>query len=191
MQAQGCWVNGNQIIDVTFISHIDYLYDHPEDFGFSRQEVDETFQRHREKLGEEGSAREELIKSATKRGWIRVRHYRSPRDYWSVQFDKIEERKEAIVSFLRAMIEQGKMSKSDELRLIGFSDGFEKIYSFQEGGVGRFLEEQAEKQEGISSAFTLLPCPRCGSNSTEPVVVPMGFYRQCYNCGNVWDTRDV
>jgi hypothetical protein len=147
MQAQGYWINGNQIIDVTFTSHIGYLFDHSEDFGFSRQEVDETFQRHGEKPGEEGRAREELIRRATTRGWIRVRRYVRPRDYWSVQFDKIEERKETIVSFLRSMIEQHKMSKDDELRLIGFRDGFKKICSFQEGGVGRFLEEQKRKPE--------------------------------------------
>ena len=40
------------------------------------------------------------------------------------------------------MIKQHKMPEGEELRLIGFHDGFERIYSFQEGGVGRFLEEQ-------------------------------------------------
>jgi len=143
MQAQGYWVNGDQIIDVTLANHIDYLCDHPGEFGFSKHEVGETFQRHREKPGEEGRAREELIKSATTRAWIRVRHYRSPHDYWSVQFDRLEQRRETVVSFFKSMIEQGKVSKDDELRLIGFYDGFERIYSFQEGGVGRFLEEQS------------------------------------------------
>jgi hypothetical protein len=61
MQGAGYWVNGDKIIDVTFTSHIDYLRDHPENFGFSKQEVDETFQRHREKPSKDGSAREELI----------------------------------------------------------------------------------------------------------------------------------
>jgi hypothetical protein len=143
MQGAGYWVNGDQIIDVTFTSHIDYLRDYSEDFGFSKQEVDETFQRHREKLGVEGRARKELIKRATMRGWIHVRDYRSPQDYWSVQFDRFEERRDAIICFMRAMIEQHKMSEVEELRLTGFNDGFERIYSFQEGGVGRFLEEQS------------------------------------------------
>jgi len=40
------------------------------------------------------------------------------------------------------MIEQHKMSELEELRLTGFYDGFRRIYCFQEGGVGRFLEEQ-------------------------------------------------
>jgi hypothetical protein len=142
MQAQGYWVNGKQIVDVTSSKHIDYLRDHPEDFGFSKQEIDETFQRHREKLGEEGRAREELIRSATTRGWIRVRRWKSPQDYWSVQFDRFEKRTETVISFFTLMIEQHKMSTDDELRLTGFYDGFEKIYSFQEGGIGRFLEEQ-------------------------------------------------
>ena len=217
MQGAGYWVNGDQIIDVTFTSHIGHLCDHPSEFGFSEQEVKEAFERHGENLGDEGTAREELIRIATTRGSIRVRHYVSPRDYWSIQFDKIEERRETIVSFFRSMIEQGKMSKNDELRLIGFSDGFEKIYSFQEGGVGRFLGEQSgsphsgktapddngiapkresdqsedkgEKREGISSAPLQLPCPRCGSTNTEPVQVQMGFYWQCYTCGKVWDTN--
>ena len=111
MQAQGYWVNGNRIIDVTFTKHIDYLRDHPEEFGFSRQDVKQTFERYGEKFGEKGRAQEELIRSATTRGSIRVRHYRSPRDYWSVQFDRFEERKETIVSFFSSMIEQVKMSE--------------------------------------------------------------------------------
>jgi hypothetical protein len=41
------------------------------------------------------------------------------------------------------MIEQHKMSEVEELRLTGFNDGFKKICPFQEGGVGRFLEEQS------------------------------------------------
>jgi hypothetical protein len=51
-------------------------------------------------------------------------------------------------------------------------------------------EDKGEKRERISSAPPQLPCPRCGSTSTAPVVVQAGFYRQCYRCGNVWDTRD-
>ena len=121
MRGAGYWVNGDQIIDVTFTSHIDYLCDHPSEFGFSEQEVKEAFRRHGESFGAEGGARAELIKGATTRGWIRVRHYRSPRDYWSIQFDKVEKQTEAIVSFIKSMIEQGKMSKDDELRMIGFS----------------------------------------------------------------------
>ena len=73
MQGEGYWVNGDQIIDVTFTSHIGHLCDHASEFGFSEQEVKEAFRRHGENFGAEGGARAELIKSATRRGWIRVR----------------------------------------------------------------------------------------------------------------------
>jgi hypothetical protein len=128
---------------VTATSHVRYLCEHHREFGFSQEQIEETYRRHGERTGQEGKARDELIKIATTRGWIRARHYRSPRDYWSVQCDRLENRRGAIVSFLRSMIERGKMSKDDELRLICFYDGFERIYSFQEGGVGRFLEKQS------------------------------------------------
>ena len=91
MQAQGYWVKGNRVIDLTCRSQIGYLYDHPKDFGFSRLEVEETFQRHRERPGKEGTAREELIKRATTQCWIRVRCYVRPGHYWSIQFDSKNE----------------------------------------------------------------------------------------------------
>ncbi len=72
-----------------------------------------------------------------------MRQYRSPRDYWSVQFDRFEERREDITSFLKYVTKQGKMSKDDELRLTGFYDGFKRTYSFQEGGADQFLKEHS------------------------------------------------
>ncbi len=68
MQGAGYWINGDQIIDVTFSSHIDYLSDHPSEFGFSEQEVKEAFRKHGENFGAEGGARAELVKAATTRG---------------------------------------------------------------------------------------------------------------------------
>lgn len=147
MQAEGYWVRDGHsppAIDVIATSHVRYLCEHHGEFGFSQEQIEETYRRHGERMGQEGKARDELIKIATTQGWIRARQYRSPRDYWSIQFDRFEERRDSIVSFLRSMIEQQKMSKGDELRLIGFYDGFKRIYSFQEGGVGRFLREQIE-----------------------------------------------
>src|SRR5271157_1897236 len=125
MQAKGYWVRDGHspsTIDVTATSHVRYLCEHHREFGFSQEQIEETYRRHGERTGQEGKARDELIKIATTRGWIRERQYRSPRDYCSVQFDRFEERKETIVFFLRAMIEQHKISKGDELRLIGFYD---------------------------------------------------------------------
>src|SRR5271157_5216015 len=107
MQAKGYWVRDGHspsTIDVTATSHVRYLCENHREFGFSQEQIEETYRRHGERMGQEGKARDELIKIASTRGWIRARHYRSPRDYWSVQFDKIELRKAAVALFVKSAI---------------------------------------------------------------------------------------
>jgi hypothetical protein len=146
MQAEGYWVGGGHspsTIDVTATSHVRYLCEHHREFGFSQEQIEETYRRHGERTDQEGKARDELIKIATTRGWIRIRHYTNPRDYWSIQFDKIELRKAGVALFVNSAIKQRRMSETDEIELTGFHGGYKRTYTFQEGGASQFLEEQS------------------------------------------------
>lgn len=139
MQAEAFWVKGNEIIEVHEDSHINVIRQHPEKFGLSAGTVKALYAKCGEKIGTEGSAREDIIRLAADTGWIRIRHYLTPQDYWSVQFDSWDKRKKDVVTFIKWAVSKKIISATDELRLTGYRDGFYKDFSFSEGGIGLFL----------------------------------------------------
>jgi hypothetical protein len=62
--------------------HITSIIKNPSKFGLTKKEIDDIYQKHGEKIGTEGNAREEIIERLLKNGWIRIRRY--PNKYWSV-----------------------------------------------------------------------------------------------------------
>jgi len=138
-RGNGYWVRGDQIKDVTFENHIDDIIRMPEAFGLSKEDVQNAHRVHGERLGQEGKARDELIKKASERGWIRVRYYSGHQgDYWSVQFDEISKREKAVKNFLAwAVYESKVMHRNDDVRLLGYKDGYFKEIR----GVGDYLQE--------------------------------------------------
>jgi hypothetical protein len=96
----GYWVYSEDIFDVSKNTHIQFMIDNPELFGLSLNEIALVYNKYNEKLGIEARAREDLIKVAAKRGWIRIRHYTRPNEYWSIQCDSIKDREQTIKNFL-------------------------------------------------------------------------------------------
>jgi hypothetical protein len=141
MEGKGFWVKGKQIIDVGGNSHITVLWHSPDTFGLSDGMVKALYAKHRETIGIEGRAREELIKLAAANGWIRIRHYLTPHDYWAVQFDSWNKREKEVVAFIKWAIKKNIWSATDEIRFTGYGDRFYKQYAFAEGGIGLFLNE--------------------------------------------------
>jgi len=62
-------------------THISLVIKHPEKFGLTREYIESIFAKHGERLGQEGKAREELIKFLIDHNWARLRRYK---DYWSI-----------------------------------------------------------------------------------------------------------
>lgn len=138
MQLKGYWVRDNNILDMSDY-HIHYIINSPEAFGLTKEIVVEKYQEYNERMGIEGKARQDLIKMATKSGWIRVRHYVRPDDYWSIQCDVIEDRLPVIYNFVTNLISLKLMSEGESLVLIGFERGEKKVYNFMDGGAKTFL----------------------------------------------------
>lgn len=69
-----------EVIEVR-TSHIAEVIGNPGLFGVTSHEIREAYDRHGEKIGSEGSARQEILLRLIERGWIRIRRY--PR-YWSI-----------------------------------------------------------------------------------------------------------
>jgi hypothetical protein len=71
--SQAYWIAPEGTIYTVPLSHINFMAEHTELFGITREEYLERYRLHNEKLGWEGKARRELMAEAIKRGWIRLR----------------------------------------------------------------------------------------------------------------------
>lgn len=75
------------ILPVWQSKHIDEICREPEQFGLTLKTVNEKFRKHNEKLGAERKAREEIMTSLLRKGWIRVRF--RPSGYLIFQLNKL------------------------------------------------------------------------------------------------------
>src|SRR6056297_3114132 len=115
MNKRGFWLKESNvyntlIIDIGFHSHIRYLMRNHRAFQISKDGIEKTYAKYNERPGFEGKAREELMKTAFSRGWVRIRHHLSPRDYWIIQCDVLAERKNSIDRFLQWGLENDVIS---------------------------------------------------------------------------------
>lgn len=149
MEAEAYWIKDNKIIDIKDIKHITFLLKCPQDFGFSKEEIEKLYDRYNEPVGLEGKAREEIIKRAAEKGWIRARHYAGRNDYWTIQFDKFLSRKGAVKKFLAWALNNKIIYPDDTVVLTGYDDGHNQIYNFQNGGIRAFLREYKINSEEI------------------------------------------
>ena len=144
-QGKGFWIKNNKIVDISATTHIGYIIDNPEIFNTTSNAIDLIYKRFDEKIGIEGKAREEIIKMVASYGWIRVRHYFKPKDYWSIQFDKFILKQVSIKSFLEWAVHEGKvMYRDEELILLGYKNNKQMSYPYTNGGAQVFLDETKE-----------------------------------------------
>ncbi len=139
----GYWAHGETVYDATLDSHIGLIVEKPELFHLTSKEITDTFEKYGEKLNVEGKAREELIKKVSKEGWIRVRHYQQPENYWSIQCDDVKKRKETIKNFIYWAIEHKIMQYDDSAIILGYDHPQDReIYDWSKGGIKEFLLEK-------------------------------------------------
>jgi len=152
MQAMGYWYKQKKLFEIPNLKHINYIITYPEKFGFTEEYITAMYAKHGEKMNMEGKAREELIIESLEHGWVRVRHYEKPRDYWSIQywdFRKQEKDLRELVETL--MLDKNIMGKEDELIFIGFGDSSRYDYAYTSGGAKKFLAEKTIKKTKIVS----------------------------------------
>jgi hypothetical protein len=83
------WVAPNgKILDVNS-NHIAQVIKSPKTFGVTSDYITSTYDKHGEKLGQEGDAREEIILHILKAGFLRIRRYRSR---WSITLHRMDSR---------------------------------------------------------------------------------------------------
>lgn len=142
--ASAFWVKGSKIIPITK-KHIDYLIENFEEFGLSLEGIKAVYKKYKEKLFSEGKARESLIRSVAKEGWVRVRHYIRP-DYWSIQGWNKFRAKKTMNAFLDWALDNKVITLNDEMVIYYYETDTSEEYSFIEGGVSKYLTERAKKK---------------------------------------------
>jgi len=86
-------------------NHIITIITNPQKFGLTKKDIQKVYKKHKEKIGSEGNAREELIVDAVNRGWIRVRSYQRYGDItWSINVKRLTKRvKDHITNFFQKL----------------------------------------------------------------------------------------
>ncbi|HPC71448.1 MAG TPA: hypothetical protein PLB48_06565 [Treponema sp.] len=143
MEDAGYWYRNCKLFNIGVKKHINYIIEYPEYFGLTREYIEQVYASFNEKIGFEGKAREALIKQVSKDGWIRLRHYVRPKDYWSIQYDNYSLRKSDLKGLVDFLIKEHIMVTDDEIILLGYEDNSQFIYPYKERGASTFLEKNA------------------------------------------------
>jgi hypothetical protein len=161
----GYWAHGTTVYEVSGSHHIQFIVEHPDLFNLTIDEIKSIFNKNGEEFQtaatREGKARKEIIKLVAQDGWIRVRHYIRPRDYWSIQCDRVKLRKENLRDFVNWALDKKVMGYHDEAIILGYEDDYRDLYDFQSGGIQNFLMEESKVKE--SSYSTIIKHIESGS----------------------------
>lgn len=116
--ASAFWLKGSMLYPIGE-THISAVLDDPGLFGRELEELVKIFRRHNEKIGLEARARREIILDLVSEGWIRIRHYERPQNYWTIQCRDAEEQKDVISAFIGYAEKHYGLREDDEVRVNG------------------------------------------------------------------------
>lgn len=99
MRGEGYWIAPSGEIITIKGTHIDEIIENPNKFFLTRDKIEDVYRLHKEPLGLEGKAREEIMTDIIKRGWLRVR-FMPKADSFTIQLSKLNKKaKENIFTF--------------------------------------------------------------------------------------------
>lgn len=142
----GFWVSPNGDVRPTLngLYHINDVIYNPEQFGFTREEIESEYDQHGETIGQEGHARDNIMTTVLKRGWIRIR---ARQNFYSVQVWEFNANTyNNIEKFVTVAIEDGIKGEYshpyDEMKVNSLKTGKMKSLSFDEVQRGRLYESE-------------------------------------------------
>lgn len=140
---KGYWSIGTKVYDMTADRHMLFIEEHPDLFNLTPEDIKAIYEKYGERVEQEGKGREELIKLAASQGWVRVRHYIKPEDYWSIQVDNLKRRKNNIQDFLYWAMEHKIMDPQAPAVLLGYDNPADReVYDWQSGGIKNYLIQE-------------------------------------------------
>jgi hypothetical protein len=92
-------------------THIQLIIGNPEKFGLNRDFIDHIHMMYNEKVGQEGKAREQILLSLFKQGWIRLRRYRN---FWTVNIKVLTSKVKGYLKKWSNMLMNGKFNFKED-----------------------------------------------------------------------------
>ena len=134
------WVKGDTVYNVTYGTHVMYITENLAKLDFNKREVGKVRRWIDETPEAEGTAKEAVFRHAASLGWIRVRHYRTPKCYWSIQCDETENRRDVIGEFIGWALANNIMDENEPAVILGY-DNPKDLHAFPSrmGGIKMYL----------------------------------------------------
>lgn len=157
MASEGYWLSPSGDIIPVDTSHIDLVIKNPEKFRTTKEEIKKIYKKHEEPVGLEGKAREEIMVDLIRDGWIRIR-YVPRKDFFTVQLDKLSERKKNHIYAFASEAVKGihgvKYHSNSEMKILDLNaQPIEELtlkdamsFKFKESSVVNIKEYKLEKR---------------------------------------------
>ncbi len=124
------WISPLGEILPVVTSHIAAVIEDPATFRMTLGQIEEVYSRHREPVGLEGHAREEILRGLLKRRCIRIREHRT---HWSIQFSTASPKTLwRIRTWARTALRRGIVQdRYAPAHLVGLHDDYNREIEFQ------------------------------------------------------------
>jgi len=86
--------------------HIQTVIRYPKKFGLDKEFIEYVYNFYNERMGQEGKAREQILLSLFKKGWIRLRRYRN---FWSINLSILSNKTKSYLQKWASMLLKGKL----------------------------------------------------------------------------------
>jgi hypothetical protein len=142
LNLEGYWIKDSDHYEV-LTTHIDFVIKHTELFHVSLEEIKGIFKKHKEHLGFEGKAREEIFTELFRKGWIRVRHkVEHYGELWTFEFTTIMDAAKPMCDFIKKKSnEEFLFIAQAPIQVNGIDDNYRRYFSVAEGGASAFVKE--------------------------------------------------
>ena len=117
------WISpSGEVIDCA-TTHISEVINKPEQFGLTREGIEELYKQYDEPLGHEGKAREEIMLDLIKKGWTRIRWV--PSKYsWTVQIADLTKRvMDNLQNWAMSIITSDEGLKNTDVTILPVNEG--------------------------------------------------------------------
>jgi len=118
------WIDPHGRISGIPYRHINHIVSDPEKYGLTAKYIKDIHKKYKERLGQEGNAREEIMIELMKRGWTRVRKIVTGSVTWTIQCWVLNSTiTKHILGWIFEMAKEKAISKNTEINISDVKTG--------------------------------------------------------------------
>jgi len=112
------WISPDNYVIPIQATHIDLINTNPEKFGLSKDYIVKLHKKHKEHIGSEGHARNEIMTDLVKKGWLRLR-FHAREMVWVAQIESLDRQTaDRIQSWAARMIKETPQQKNATIQVV-------------------------------------------------------------------------